>query len=72
MTLPFSAASLQNDTEIPELDDMLEFALYDYFVKVRIMVKLLIESFEKKRETVFFKMNASHFWLLSETRFVYG
>jgi hypothetical protein len=72
VTLPFSAASLQNDTEIPELDDMLEFALYDYFVKVRIMVKLLIESFKKKRETVLFKMNASHFWLLSETRFVYG
>ena len=68
----FPAVSFENDTEIHELDDMLEFALYDYFVKVRIMVKLLIESFEKKRETVSFKMNAGHFWLMSETRCVCG
>ena len=47
----FPAVSLENDAEIHELDDMLELALYDYFVKARIIVKLLIESFEKKSKT---------------------
>jgi len=34
---------------------MLELALYDYFVKARIIVKLLIESFEKKSKTPILK-----------------
>ncbi|AGH42351.1 hypothetical protein [Paraglaciecola psychrophila] len=41
----FPGVSLENDTEIHELDDMLEFALDDYFVKAHIIVKLLIEGF---------------------------
>jgi hypothetical protein len=60
----FTAVSLENDTAFNEQHEMFEFALYDYFAKTRIMVKMLIESFEKKRET------ADHFWLMSETRCV--
>jgi hypothetical protein len=34
----FPAVSLKNDTAFHELDNMLGFALYDYFVKTRIIV----------------------------------
>jgi hypothetical protein len=49
----FPAVSLENDTEIHELDDLLEFALYDYFVKAHIIVRLLIESSRKKVKRLF-------------------
>ncbi|MFT6952665.1 MAG: hypothetical protein ACJAUL_003838 [Paraglaciecola sp.] len=57
----FPAVSLKNDTAFHELDDMLEFALYDYFVKTRIIVKLLIESFETKREAPILKKRSVTF-----------
>jgi hypothetical protein len=41
------ADALENDTELNELDEMLDFALYNDSAKAHIMVEALMGSFEK-------------------------
>ena len=64
----FPASTLENDTQLDELDEMLDFALYNDSTEAHNMMEALIESFEKKMGPAYFEENTGHFWLINETR----
>lgn len=58
----------EQDEQNSELEEMLDFALYDNSVEAHTLLEALIESFELKMGKAYFKENTGHFWLIHETR----
>ena len=58
----------EQDEQDSELEEMLDFALYNDSVEAHTLLEALIESFELKMGKAYFKENTGHFWLMHETR----
>jgi len=63
---PFFAP--EQDEQNIELEEMLDFALYNDSAEAHTLLEALIESFELKMGKAFFKENTGHFWLMHDTR----